>query len=144
MESPLLMPYMLWFALRIFFFFFSKLLSMVSDHVDHYIIVLVRIFFVSGRNPMKSSLSKRGDLLFFNTEYCGGKTGFWFCQIQVFYLRFQRFVISLSLGFQSLVLSSFLGKCCLYNSKDGYWQIQVYILPIQSSKWKKKEGLTLF
>lgn len=66
---------------------------------------------LSGRSSVKSGLSKTGNLLVLNTEKCIDKTVFVFCWISVSYLYFQRFVVSLSLGFLSSVLGSFLDKC---------------------------------
>lgn len=60
---------------------------------------------------MKSGLSKKGNVLVLSTEKCVGKTGFGFCSISMFYVYFHRFVVSLSRGFLSSVLGSFLGKC---------------------------------
>lgn len=76
--------------------------------LNHYIRIL---FVVGGRCPMKSGLSKKGNVLVLSTEKCIGKTGFGFCSILMFYVYFQRFVVSLSRGFLSSVLGSLLGKC---------------------------------
>lgn len=89
------------------------------------------------QSPMKSGLSKKGNLLALNSEKGSDKPGFGFCWVQVFYLYFQRYLSSLYL-FSVFCVGFILGQVLLIQWQgDGYQEVQAYILPLQLSKWKK-------